>query len=52
MDSDEMPPPLEDMSEQINLHKQLKEKHTPFQPSPNDVQETRLAPKKETPNIS
>jgi len=46
MEDDEMPPPLEDMSEQINTIKEQKSKNNPLYSNDNDVEEVRLAPKK------
>ncbi len=42
---DDLPPPLEDMSEQLTYVKQLKDKTNPFSQSQNDEEEVRLAPK-------
>lgn len=47
MNDDDMPPPLEDMSDQISAIKQIKDKSTgSLYKNANDEEEVRLAPKK------
>lgn len=46
---DDMPPPLEDMSEHLSTVKQLHNKNNPLYANTNDTEEIRLAPKKEEP---
>lgn len=46
MEDDDFPPPLEDMSDQLTMLKQIKDKNNPFAKSENDEEEVRLAPKK------
>lgn len=48
MDDDDMPPPLEDMSEKLDLNKQTKQKAEGFnyKKTEDHVEEVRLAPKK------
>jgi hypothetical protein len=45
-DFDDLPPPLEDMSEQISTLKNIKGSKNPLYSNDNDEEEIRLAPKK------